>query len=68
MQVTACHNLPLSRKVLTFHIPIFVIVFMPKVVDLESVRLPLVGVSLIPRFNVCRLLAHSTQLDDGAAT
>ena len=52
MQVTACHNLPLSRKVLTFHIAIFIILFMPKVVDLDSVRFPLVDVSLITQFKV----------------
>ena len=32
--------------------PIFVILFMPKVVDLESVWFPLVDVSLIIQFKV----------------
>ena len=64
MQVTAYHNLPLSRKVLTFHIPIFAILFMPKVVDLESVQFPLVDVSLITQFKV----STAPDLDDWAAT
>jgi hypothetical protein len=46
-------SLPLSHKVLKFHI-----LFMPKVVQLESVWFPFVDVSLIIQFKVCRFINY----------
>jgi hypothetical protein len=47
MQATACLSFPVSRKVRMFHIPIFILFFMPKVFDLESAWFFPVDVSLI---------------------
>ena len=61
MQATACLSFPVSHKVRTFHIPIFVFLFIPKVIDLESVRFFFIDVALIIWFKMCVLLAHSTR-------
>ena len=47
-------NLLVSLKVLTFQKPIYVVLFVPKVVNDESVRLSSFAVSLIMNIQECR--------------